>query len=98
MPPFKPTSRGNLIKALRKAGFSGPHSGGKHQFMLKENLSLTIPNPHKGDIGRDLLKESSDKPISQKKNLEVCNPNINRLFLTFAFFIQLWWTATSQPM
>jgi hypothetical protein len=23
--------------------------------MLKGDLTLTIPNPHKGDIGRDLL-------------------------------------------
>ncbi|MBU1106259.1 MAG: type II toxin-antitoxin system HicA family toxin [Candidatus Riflebacteria bacterium] len=44
------------MKALRKAGFDGPYSGGKHQFMSKGDLALHIPNPHKGDIGRDLLK------------------------------------------
>jgi hypothetical protein len=36
-------------------GFDGPYSGGKHQFMLKGNVTLTIPNPHKGNIGRELL-------------------------------------------
>ncbi|KAF1081668.1 MAG: hypothetical protein GQF41_2008 [Candidatus Rifleibacterium amylolyticum] len=56
MPPFKPISRENLIKALRKAGFEGPFSGGKHQFMLRGDLSLTLPNPHRGEIGRDLLQ------------------------------------------
>ena len=55
MPPFKPISRDNLIRALRKAGFDGPYSGGRHQFMLRGDLTLTLPNPHRGDIGKDLL-------------------------------------------
>ena len=52
---MKSISRSNLIKRLKKLGFDGPYSGGKHQFMIKENLRLVIPNPHKGDIGIDLL-------------------------------------------
>lgn len=28
MPPFGPIKRKNLIKALRRAGFEGPYSGG----------------------------------------------------------------------
>ena len=52
---MKSISRSNLIKRLKKLGFDGPYSGGKHQFMIKENLRLAIPNPHKGDIGIDLL-------------------------------------------
>jgi predicted RNA binding protein YcfA (HicA-like mRNA interferase family) len=55
MPPFGPISRGNLVRALRKAGFEGPFEGGKHAFMVRGNLTLSIPNPHRGDIGRDLL-------------------------------------------
>ena len=55
MPPFKPISRDNLIRALRKAGFDGPYSGGRHQFMFLGDLTLTLPNPHRGDIGKDLL-------------------------------------------
>ena len=27
----------------------------KHQFMIKETVTVAIPNPHKGEIGRDLL-------------------------------------------
>jgi predicted RNA binding protein YcfA (HicA-like mRNA interferase family) len=57
MPPFKPISRKELIRTLRKLGFEGPYSGGKHQFMLKENLTLTIPNPHKSDISKSLLSK-----------------------------------------
>jgi predicted RNA binding protein YcfA (HicA-like mRNA interferase family) len=55
MPAFGPISRKNLIRRLRAAGFDGPYSGGKHSFMIKSSVTLTIPNPHKGDIGRELL-------------------------------------------
>ena len=55
MPSFGPVKREVLIRCLRKYGFEGPYSGGKHPFMVKENLTLTIPNPHQKDIGRELL-------------------------------------------
>ncbi len=55
MPPFGPISRKELIRALRVAGFDGPYSGGKHPFMLKGDITLTLPNMHRGDIGRNLL-------------------------------------------
>jgi predicted RNA binding protein YcfA (HicA-like mRNA interferase family) len=37
--------------------FTGPFSGGKQQFMLKDNRALMIPNPHHTDIGKELLKK-----------------------------------------
>ena len=55
MPQFGPISRNDLIRALRKAGFDGPYAGGRHAFMTKEDLTLTLPNPHRGAIGRELL-------------------------------------------
>ena len=55
MPRFGAISRANLIRYLRQLGFDGPYSGGKHQFMLKGDLTLRIPNPHQGDIGKELL-------------------------------------------
>jgi predicted RNA binding protein YcfA (HicA-like mRNA interferase family) len=55
MPPFGPVKREVLIRSLRKYGFDGPYFGGKHPFMLKGDLALTIPNPHHGDIGKELL-------------------------------------------
>jgi hypothetical protein len=36
-------------------GFTGPYAGGKHQFMLRGDKTLTLPNPHQADIGRELL-------------------------------------------
>ena len=45
-----------LVRKLRALDFEGPFSGGKHLFMVKGDLRLTIPNPHRQDIGIDLLK------------------------------------------
>ena len=56
MPPFGPIKRRNLIETLRQLGFTGPYSGGKHQFMVKDGLRLRIPNPHQGDISPSLLQ------------------------------------------
>jgi len=56
MPP--PVSRRELIRRLRRLGFTGPVSGGRHQFMVKGSLKLRIPNPHqRGDISGPLLRE-----------------------------------------
>lgn len=55
MPAFGPIKRRELIYYLRQIGFSGPYSGGKHQFMIKGQLRVRIPNPHKEDIGKNLL-------------------------------------------
>ncbi len=56
MPKFGPIKYKDLIRNLKKFGFGGPYSGGKHPFMNKEDITLTIPNPHGKDIGRELLK------------------------------------------
>jgi HicA toxin of bacterial toxin-antitoxin, len=55
MPPFGPISRRVLVAALKRLRFSGPYSGGRHEFTRREDVVLAIPNLHRGDIGRDLL-------------------------------------------
>ena len=55
MPAFAPIKRKDLIHALKQARFDGPYAGGKHEFMVKGNLRLTLPNPHHGEIGKELL-------------------------------------------
>ena len=55
MPPFGPISRADLIRALRRAGFTGPESGGRHALMRRGALTLPVPNPHRSEIGRELL-------------------------------------------
>ncbi len=55
MPYVGPIKQRDLVHYLRRLGFEGPYSGGKHQFMVKEQLVLRIPNPHRADIGESLL-------------------------------------------
>ncbi len=55
MSKLGPVSHNELVKRLRIFGFEGPFSGGKHLYMVKGNLRLTIPNPHKQKINVDLL-------------------------------------------
>lgn len=55
MPSFGPISRRRLVAGLRRLGFTGPFSGGRHEFMVRGRSVLTIPNPHTGDIGVGLL-------------------------------------------
>jgi len=57
MPLFGPIKRKNLIRYLSELGFSNPTSRGKHQHMKKGDITLTIPNPHKGDISKGLLAQ-----------------------------------------
>lgn len=54
MPPFGPIKRRELIRYLQQLGFTGPFSRGKHQHMKREDITLIIPNPHQGDISREL--------------------------------------------
>jgi predicted RNA binding protein YcfA (HicA-like mRNA interferase family) len=49
--------REELIQLLRKNGFSGPHSGTKHQIMLKGEVRVRLPNPHRHEIGKELISE-----------------------------------------
>lgn len=46
-----------FIRKLRKFGFDGPYSGGRHLFMSKGALKVRVPNPHKGDISASLVAE-----------------------------------------
>lgn len=55
MPSFGPIKRKELIRYLRKLGFEGPYAGGKHQYMVKGETRVAVPNPHQGDIRKELL-------------------------------------------
>jgi predicted RNA binding protein YcfA (HicA-like mRNA interferase family) len=50
-----PVSRSELVRRLRVLGFDGPFRGGRHPYMVRGDLVLTIPNPHRAEIGPDLL-------------------------------------------
>ena len=55
MPPLGPIKRRELIRNMRKLGFEGLYTGGRHEYMVKGTLKLFIPNPHRGDISKSLL-------------------------------------------
>ena len=55
MPPLGPIRRNDLIRYFRQFGFDGPYSGGRHQFMVKGDVTVRLPNPHQGDISREFL-------------------------------------------
>ncbi len=42
---------------MRTLGFEGPFSGGKHPYMVRGDLVLTVPNPHRKEIGVALLSK-----------------------------------------
>ena len=57
MPAWKAIKWRELVIFLKEAGFEGPYSGGKHQYLVKGELKLTIPNPHQADISIGLLSK-----------------------------------------
>ncbi len=54
---FKNISWRKLVQKFRRLGFDGPYSGGRHLFMVKGDLKVRIPNPHRGDISKHLIAE-----------------------------------------
>jgi len=52
----KPIKHKEMLRRLRTLGWAGPFQRGTHPFMVKEQIRLTIPNPHRGDIDWSLMK------------------------------------------
>lgn len=55
MPKLSPVSQKFLIKKFKLFGFDGPYQQGKHPYMIKGSLSITVPNPHETMVSIDLL-------------------------------------------
>jgi predicted RNA binding protein YcfA (HicA-like mRNA interferase family) len=70
MPTFGPIKRKELIQHLKQKGFEGPFSGGKHQFMVKNSITIRVPNPHQKDIGKELLSKILRQSGIDKKEWE----------------------------
>jgi len=56
MAALSPVSRRELVRKLKRLGFEGPFPGGKHEWMRRGGLRLTIPNPHPGSIDPGLIR------------------------------------------
>jgi hypothetical protein len=59
MPAFGPIGRRELVAARRRLGWAGPFVGtGPHpEYMTKGARRLRLPNPHRGNIGPNLLRD-----------------------------------------
>lgn len=58
MSRLSPVTWNELVRRLHALGFEGPFSGrGPHPIMLRGDIRLVIPNPHRGDISVDLIKK-----------------------------------------
>ena len=55
MPKLSPISQKSLVKKFKLFGFDGPYQQGKHPYMIKGSLSITVPNPHETIVSVDLL-------------------------------------------
>lgn len=56
MPKLGPVPRRDFLRRMNALGFQGPFSGGKHQYLVRGEIRLPVPNPHQGNIGPGLLK------------------------------------------
>jgi len=58
MPKLKPLKAKEVVKKLKKLGFTGPFPGGKHIRMVHRENGLIIPIPmHKGkDVSVGLIR------------------------------------------
>jgi predicted RNA binding protein YcfA (HicA-like mRNA interferase family) len=52
----KPIKHREFVRRLRALGWEGPEQKGAHPFMVKDQMRLTIPNPHRGDLDWSLVK------------------------------------------
>lgn len=71
MPRFGPLTRQELVRYMTQLGFEGPFSGGKHQFVVRGDAVVWIPNPHRGDIGRELLARLLRQAGISREQLEL---------------------------
>ena len=50
MPKLRPVKWQALVRRFQALGFEGPFGGSKHPYMVKGDLVVTIPNPHREQI------------------------------------------------
>jgi predicted RNA binding protein YcfA (HicA-like mRNA interferase family) len=57
----RPIKHRELVRRMRALGWQGPFHKGRHPFLVREGVRLTIPNPHRGDIDWSLTKRILDQ-------------------------------------
>ena len=67
-PSLNPVTRRELVRNLKALGFEGPFAGGKHQWMRRGGLRLTIPIPTRAQSIPGSFGESCATPGSRSMN------------------------------
>lgn len=67
----KPIKRRELLRRMRTFGWEGEYQQGKHPFMVKSGVRVTIPNPHRGELDwslvKRILKDADIDPIEWER-------------------------------
>lgn len=71
MAELSPVSWMDLVRRFRRFGFEGPYRGGRHPYMVRGSLVVTIPNPHRREIGTALLSHPQASCDRQRGLAEV---------------------------
>jgi predicted RNA binding protein YcfA (HicA-like mRNA interferase family) len=66
MPKLSPISWNAFVRKMKAFGWCGPFQEGRHPYMVKGNISVTIPNPHRGDMSIDLLSRILRQAVISK--------------------------------
>ena len=53
---MQPLTRREIVRRLRLLGFSGPLTGGTHDYMSRGRQKLHIPNEHGGTVSVNLIQ------------------------------------------
>lgn len=72
MARLTPVSRREVIRRLKKLGFEGPFSEGRHQFMLRKTRRLILPHPHRADIRVELLARILRQAWGHIRRVAIC--------------------------
>jgi len=73
MPRLGPIRRQDLIRYLRLLAFEGPYSGGRHQFMARQDIRSGYLTPIEVISGESSLQEYYAKPISAGMSGRSCD-------------------------
>ncbi len=71
MSRWTPCKRTEFIRRLRRLGFDGPFSGGKHQFMIYQQHRLSIPSNDEYSVPQlRMMLQEVERILSRKISLK----------------------------
>jgi predicted RNA binding protein YcfA (HicA-like mRNA interferase family) len=71
---LQPVSWREMVRRFRALGFEGPLQRGKHPYMIRGDVRLTIPNIHRSEVGVDLLARMLRQAGTSRQDWERTEP------------------------